>query len=51
MMIYRQQLQAKFQKVSKHFKLSKEEHAAAWKWAVADPVNAYRCYSAIVRTL
>jgi len=51
MVIQRQQLRFKFNKVVRHFKLSPAEIDAAWESALADPVNAYRCYSAIVRTL
>jgi hypothetical protein len=47
----RQLLRLKFVKAMKCFQLSPDEINAAWESALADPVNAYRCYSAIVRTM
>jgi hypothetical protein len=51
MTIPRKKLRFKFEIAVKHLNLSKEEIDAAWVSATADPINAYRCYSAIVRTL
>lgn len=44
-------LRSNFDKAMKYFNLSKEEIDAAWSSAIADPIKAHQCYSAIVRSL
>lgn len=49
--IDRQQLWQVFAPVAEHYALSHEARAIAWEQACRSPVKAYRCYSAISRSL